>query len=124
MSFLDKILGNASSIQPEKLQRKFAEILTTEETIEHAFKLVRDLIIFTNRRLLLVNKQGITGNKIEYHSIPYSNIAHYRVETAGHFDRDAELILWISGVEQPIRKQFNKNVNIYEVQSIITKYAT
>lgn len=124
MGIIDKILGNASSVKPEKLQQEIADILTTEETIEHAYKFGRDLFIFTNRRLILVIKQGITSNKIEYHSIPYSNIAHYSVETTGHFDRDAELVLWISGVDQPIRKQFKKNVNIYEVQSILTKYAT
>lgn len=73
-------------------------------------------------RLILVDKQGITGKKYEYHSIPYAKITHYSVETAGHFGRDAELVLWISGMADPIRKQFSKKVNIYEVQGILTSY--
>ena len=53
--------------------------------------MIRDLFVFTNKRLILVDKQGLTGNKVEYHSLPYRTITHSRVETAGHFDLDAEL---------------------------------
>lgn len=122
MSFLDGLLGNASKINPSEIQNDFNVILAKEEKIEHAYKLTRDLFLFTNMRLILVDKQGITGKKFEYHSIPYSNITHYSVETAGHFDREAELVLWISGMAQPIRKQFSKKVNIYDVQGILTTY--
>jgi Bacterial PH domain len=70
-----------------------------------------------------VDKQGLTGNKVEYHSLPYKNITHFSVETAGHFDLDTELkILWISGSPIPIQKQFNKKLNIYEVQSVLAGY--
>jgi len=124
MGLLDGILGNASKVKPKKLQEEFAELFTSGETIEHAYKLVRDLFLFTNKRLLLIDKQGITGNKIEYHSIPYTKITHYSVETAGHFDRDAELVIWISGMSQPIRKEFSKKVNIYDVQALLTSYVT
>jgi len=124
MGLLDGILGNASKVEPKKLQEEFAELFTSRETIEHAYKLVRDLFLFTNKRLLLIDKQGITGNKIEYHSIPYTKITHYSVETAGHFDRDAELVIWISGMSQPIRKEFSKKVNIYDVQALLTSYVT
>jgi len=124
MGLLDGILGNASKVEPKKLQEEFAELFTSGETIEHAYKLVRDLFLFTNKRLLLIDKQGITGNKIEYHSIPYTKITHYSVETAGHFDRDAELVIWISGMSQPIRKEFSKKVNIYDVQALLTSYVT
>jgi len=53
--------------------------------------LIRALFVFTNKRLILVDKQGLTGNKVEYHSLPYRIITHFSVETAGHFDLDAEL---------------------------------
>ena len=124
MGFLDGLLGNASVLETSKVESEFARILTDNESVEHAYKLVRDLFIFTNRRLVLVDKQGLTGSKLEYHSIPYSKITHYSVETAGHFDREAELVIWISGMAQPIRKQFSKKVNIYDVQAILTSYVT
>jgi hypothetical protein len=70
----------------------------------------------------LVDKQGLTGNKVEYHSLPYRNITHFSVETAGHFDLDAELKIWISGSPVPIQKTFNKKLNIYDVQSVLAGY--
>lgn len=124
MGFLDGLLGNASVLETSKVESEFARILTDNESVEHAYKLIRDLFIFTNRRLVLVDKQGLTGSKLEYHSIPYSKITHYSVETAGHFDREAELVIWISGMTHPIRKQFSKKVNIYDVQAILTSYVT
>ena len=80
------------------------------------------MFIFTNKRLILVDKQGVTGKKIEYHSIPYKNITHFSIETAGNFDLDAELKIWISGSQVPIEKQFNKSLNIYELQSVLAEY--
>ena len=124
MGLLDGLLGNGSEVEAGDLQDEFAQILSENEVIEHAYKVIRDLFIFTNKRLLLVDKQGITGKKLEYHSIPYSKITHYSIETAGHFDREAELKLWISGMSQPIQKQFNKKVNIYDVQGVLTSYVT
>ena len=100
----------------------FARVLAPGERIEKAYKLIRDLFVFSNKRLILVDKQGITGNKVEYHSLPYKNITHFSVETAGHFDLDAELKIWISGNPMPIQKQFNKQLNIYEVQSVLAGY--
>ena len=84
--------------------------------------MIRDLFVFTNKRLILVDKQGLTGNKVEYHSLPYRTITHSSVETAGHFDLDAELKVWISGNHVPIQKRFNKNLNIYQVQSVLASY--
>ncbi|MGX1251472.1 hypothetical protein RKD48_003983 [Streptomyces ambofaciens] len=86
------------------------------------YLLIRDTILFTDRRLILVDKQGITGKKTEYHSIPYRSITHFAVETAGHFDLDAELKIWLSGSQAPIQKTFTKGVDIYEVQAILTQF--
>ena len=65
--------------------------------MQAAYQLVRDVFIFTDRRLILVDKQGVTGRKVQYHSVPYKSITHFSVETAGTFDLDAELTIWISG---------------------------
>ena len=90
--------------------------------MEHAYKLIRDLIVFTNKRLLLIDKQGMSGKKVEYHSIPYRSIVHFSIETAGTFDLDAELKIWLSGSSVPIQKKFNKTLNIYKVQSVLAEY--
>lgn len=122
MGLLDGMLGNASKIDTGKIQQEFSQVLAPGEQVEHAYQLVRDYFVFTNRRLVLVDKQGMTGSKVEYHSIPYKSITHFSVETAGHFDLEAELKIWISGMAVPVQKQFNKKLSIYEVQAVLASY--
>lgn len=66
------------------------------EDIELAYKLVRDMVIFTEKRLIIIDKQGVTGKKTSYKSYPYRSISRFTVETTGHFDLDAELHIFIS----------------------------
>lgn len=122
MGFFDGMMGNASEVNVGEVQRDFANILAANERIEKAYKLIRDMFIFTNKRLILVDKQGVTGKKVEYHSIPYKSITHFSIETAGHFDLDAELKIWIAGNAIPVQKQFNRTLNIYELQSVLAEY--
>ncbi|MFJ3667860.1 PH domain-containing protein [Streptomyces sp. NPDC090106] len=116
------LFGNAHTIDPGQAQADFAKLLGAGEGVQAAYQLVRDVIMFTDRRLILVDKQGITGKKVEYHSIPYRSITHFAVETAGTFDLDAELKIWVSGSSVPIEKTFTKGVDIYEVQAILTQF--
>lgn len=116
------LFGNAHTIDPMKAQGEYGRLLGHGEQVHAAYLLIRDTILFTDRRLVLIDKQGITGKKVEYHSIPYKSITHFAVETAGHFDLDAELKIWVSGSATPIEKTFTKGVNIYEVQAILTQF--
>lgn len=122
MGILSGLIGNASEVDIEKIEKEFEKILADEENIEKAFKVIRDLLIFTNRRLILINKQGVTGKKTEYHSIPYVSITHFSVESHGHFDLDAELKIWLKGMELPIVKTFKKDKNVYDVQKALASY--
>lgn len=122
MGLLDALMGNASKIDNSKIQGEFSKVLAPGEVVEHAYQLFRDYFVFTSMRLVLVDKQGLTGSKIEYHSIPYKSITHFSVETAGTFDMDAELKIWISGTPTPVQKQFNKQLSIYEVQAVLAGY--
>ena len=122
MGIFNGLMGNASEINLDALIKEYNKILAENGRIEKAYKLVRDLFIFTNKRLILVDKQGVTGKKTEYHSIPYKSITHFSIETAGHFDLEAELKIWISGTALPIEKQFNSSLNIYELQQVLATY--
>jgi len=122
MGLFDGIIGNASEVNLEKLREEVNDLLTPHETIKNAYKIIRDTLIFTDKRLILIDKQGVTGKKTQYHSIPYKSILHFSVETAGTFDLDAELKIWISGNELPIQKNFNKTTNIYKIQSVLAEY--
>lgn len=122
MGLLDGIMGNASKIDAKKIQEEFGQLLAPGETVQQAYQLIRDYFVFTDRRLVLVDKQGFTGTKVEYHSVPYRSITHFSIETAGHFDMDAELKIWVTGQMAPIQKQFNKKLSIYEVQSVLANH--
>ncbi|AZM61157.1 MULTISPECIES: PH domain-containing protein [unclassified Streptomyces] len=116
------LFGNAHSIDPAQAQHDYARLLGHGEQVHAAYLLIRDTILFTDRRLIMIDKQGITGKKTEYHSIPYRSITRFAVETAGHFDLDAELKIWLSSSQTPIEKTFTKGVDIYEVQAILTQF--
>lgn len=120
MGFFSALLGNAGSVTQEELLQKFGQLLIDGEEIELGFKLIRDTFIFTSKRLIVVDVQGLTGSKVEYKSILYKSISKFSIETAGTFDLDAELKIWVSSEATPsIKKQFNKSINVYEVQKLL-----
>ncbi|KAF2510886.1 MULTISPECIES: PH domain-containing protein [Flavobacterium] len=123
MGIFSALMGNAGTVSQDDLLKKYGQLLTDNEEIEMGFKLIRDTFIFTNKRLILVDVQGITGSKTEYKSIAYKSITRFSVETAGTFDLDAELKIWVSSELNPsIVKQFNKSVNVYDVQKVLAHH--
>ncbi|GAT64258.1 PH domain-containing protein [Paludibacter jiangxiensis] len=123
MGLFSSLIGNAGAVSQEELKKEYGRLLVEGEEIELGFKLIRDLFIFTTKRLILIDKQGITGNKIEYKSIVYKSISRFSIETAGTFDLDAELKIWISSEQLPsITKQFNKSVNVYDVHKVLASH--
>ena len=122
MGILSGLLGNASVLDDAKLQADYAQFMTDSETIELGFQVLRDTFVFTDKRLLLVDKQGMRGKKVEYLSIPYSKITKFSIENAGTFDLDAELKIWVGSDPMPIQKKFNKSVNIYDIQKLLATH--
>ena len=82
---------------------------------------MRDSVVFTNKRLITVNVQGLTGKKRDYSSLPYSKIQAWSIETAGQFDLDAELELWFSGLGK-VRLDFKGQVGIRTIGHLIGKH--
>lgn len=116
MGIFNKLVGNADEVSSEKLDEKYGHLLIDGENIELGFKLFRDVFMFTNKRLVLIDIQGVTGSKIEFQSLPYKNISRFSLETAGTFDLDAELKIWISSENLPtVSKKFNKSIDVYEI---------
>lgn len=124
MGLISGLLGNASELAPTEVQRELQALLSPGEVVEKAYKVIRDSFIFTDRRLILIDVQGLTGSKIEYQSVPYRSIVRFAVETAGSFDLDAELKIWVTGGAAPFQFQFNRKVSIYEVQAVLASYVT
>lgn len=122
MGLLSGLLGNATEVDVNEVEKDLERMLAPGEEVERAFQLVRDLLIFTRTRLILVDKQGITAKKTEYHSIPYRAITHFSVETAGHFDLESELRIWITSYPDPLTRTFKRGDAIFEVQKALASY--
>ena len=122
MGLLSNLMGNASEVDPKELENEFSDILSDQENIEAAFKIFRDKWIFTNKRLIMQDVQGMTGKKKEYHSVPYKSITHFLVETAGSFDADCEIKIWISGNPTPLEKELKKGIDVIGLQKILASY--
>ncbi len=119
MGLISKLLGHASDLTPDQARQELDGILLPDEPVQVAFKVVRDLFVFTDRRLILVDKQGFTGRKVEYLVIPYRAITAYSIENPGTFDMDSEHKLWISGRQEPIQKLLRSGANIRGIQAAI-----
>lgn len=122
MGLFDNLLGNASEVNTERLESEFATLLIRGEQIEHAYRLFRDLIVFTNKRLIMVDKQGLTGKKVEFVSIPYGSITKFSKESAGRFDVDAEIKVWVRGDPGPLGFEFRKDKSVDDVYRVLSAY--
>ncbi|MCC2547585.1 PH domain-containing protein [Hymenobacter sp. BT175] len=123
MGILDGLLGNASENDTQQTQQELSRILGPDERVEKAYAIIRDQIIFTNKRLLLVDKQGITGKKREILSVPYRSVERFSMETTGHFDLESELRIWVRGQAEPISKAFRDDQSIYDIYRALGQYA-
>jgi len=96
-------------------------MLVADEQIIAAFKSIRDSVVFTNKRILAINVQGITGKKIDYTSLPYSKVQAFSIETAGVLDRDCELELYYSAVGK-VKFEIRGSFDIVGFNRILSQY--
>ena len=123
MGLIDTLLGHAGEKSLDNLTEDFAPLLAPGESLQRAFGFVRDLIVFTDRRIIMVDKQGVTGSKVQYLSIPYRSIVMFSVETAGHFDMDSELRIWLSGQPEPITRALGRDGGVRDILSLLAQHA-
>lgn len=97
-------------------------LLTDDERVLSAYREIRDMVVFTNKRVIAVNIQKLTGKKKDFTSLPYSKISVFSVETAGVMDLDSELDFWYSGLGH-VRFEFSGRSNILEIGKTIATYA-
>lgn len=102
-------------------------LLHSSEELQFCVKTFRDVAAFTDKRILIVDRQGITGKKIEYFSVPYRSIVTYAIETAGALDLDAEIKLVLSGgivLELSFFKDKENQMEelLFQVYDLITQY--
>lgn len=101
--------------------RDIAPILLAGEKFQYVYSGGRDGVAFTDKRIVALNVQGLTGSKKDFTSLPYNKIQAFSVETAGAFDRDAELEIWFSGLGK-VKFEFSRGVDVSELARIIYFY--
>ena len=105
----------------EEGHKMVGDLLIDDETIFNSFKGIRDMVVFTNRRIIAVNVQGFTGTKKDFTSLPYSKVQAFSLESAGVFDLDAELELWFSGLGK-VKFEFNSKFDVRSFSKFLGKY--
>lgn len=102
-------------------EKDIAALLIPGEEVLGSYTTLRDYVVFTDKRVIAVNSQGVTGMKKDYTSLPYSKVTTFSIETAGAFDIDSELELYFSGVGK-VRFEFFGSSNIVEIGHAISTY--
>lgn len=110
-----------SPCRPEDIAGSIAPIIIPGEQLIAAFKSVRDYVVFTNKRLIAVNVQGMLGKKKDFTSLPYNKVQAFSIETAGTFDLDAELELWFSGLGK-VRLEFRGDSDVRAIGQLIAQH--
>ena len=117
----DANLMNLKEMSVTQVRPEVNSLLVSDEEIIQCFKTIRDQVIFTNKRVLVVNVQGETGKKVAYFSYPNSKVQYFGVETAGLLDIDSELILAFNDGNR-LQFDFKAQVDIARICSIYSSF--
>ena len=120
IDFQNAAFVKLSSVHDKTFADQIQPMFVDGEEIVGTYQGVRDGVVFTNKRIIAINIQGITGRKRDYTSLPYSKIQSFSVETAGSFDLDSELILWFSGLGK-VKFDFSLGTDIAEICRVISE---
>ena len=121
IDFNNKLLIKLSKVSNDKFDSTIKPLLIDGEEIIGCYQAMRDFVVFTNKRAISVNVQGVTGKKKDFTSMPYSKISVFSIETAGTIDLDSELELYYSGVGK-IKFEFKGSSDIVQIGQTISKY--
>ncbi len=118
---MDSNIMNLKEINIRDVRPEVPSLMLDNEKIIMAFQTVRDQVVFTDRRIFVVNVQGLSGKKVSYFSYPYSKIQFYGIETAGLLDIDSELVFAFSNGTK-LQFDFKSKVDIRMISKIIAHY--
>lgn len=102
---------SSHEIAPEEIGEKYGPVLLPGEQVLAAFRSVRDTAFLTDLRFVLVDVQGITGSKVSVQSVPYRSVVRFAVESAGTFDLDSDLNIWVSGAASPLTVKISREAD-------------
>lgn len=123
ISFNKDSVWNLKPINADTVRNEVNGLLIDDENIEMAFQTVRDQVIFTNKRIISIDVQGITGKRKSFTTMPYSKIQYFSVQTPGFAELfpDSELFIMFSNTFTA-KFEFKGNVDIGKIGRMISRY--
>jgi len=118
---MDANIINLKEISLQSVRPEVPTLLVNGENMVMAFQTVRDQVIFTDKRIFVVNVQGITGKRTSYFSYPYSKVQYFGIETAGVLDIDSELVFAFSNGAR-LQFDFKSKVDIRKISMMVSNY--
>ncbi len=112
-------LFSSHEVEPAEIRETFGHALIEGEEVLAAFRSLRDTAFLTNYRFVLVDVQGLTGAKVSFQSVPYRAITRFAVESAGTFDLDSDLTIWVSGAAQPLSLKVSRDADPAGIQRLL-----
>lgn len=117
---IDLLLKFSVTTQSRDGIEVFDNLLIDGERIELSYKNTRDKLIFTNDRIIAYDVQGMLGTKKSFRIFPYTKLSSFMIESAGTFDADGDLIIWLSGVGQ-FEIKFGKGIDLMRIGKFISE---
>ncbi len=121
IDFQNATFAKLRPVDPEPIFNVVRPLIIEGEGLIGTYQGIRDMLVFTTKRIIAINVQGITGKKKDYTSLPYSKIQAYSVETAGVLDLDSELELWFSGLGK-VKFEFVARADVPAICRAISTY--
>lgn len=115
-------LFSATDISVESVERDYAAVLVEGEKVLAAFRTIRDSYFLTDLRFVMIDVQGLTGKKVSVGSVPWRSVTKFSVETAGTFDLDADLKIWISGQGAPVEVKISRKSDAAGIQRLFAQH--
>lgn len=124
INFNEDSVWNLRAIKPESVRADVNGLLIGGEVIVSAFQTVRDQLVFTNRRIIAIDVQGVTGKRKSFTTLPYSKVQFFTIQTPGFMElfSDTELLLMFSN-GFTAKFEFRGSVDIGQISRVISQYA-
>lgn len=112
-------LFHNTKIDEEDVSKQLDSLLIPGEEVVYSLKQIRDMIVVTNYRLMVVDKQGVTGRKKMITSYLLDRVTKFEVENSPYFDIDSEFAVYFTGTADPVKFEIAKLTNVYEFSRIL-----
>lgn len=123
VNFNQNSVFNLKPISNDEVRGEVDGLLIADEKVEFAFKTIRDQLVFTNKRIISIDVQGITGKRKSFATMPYSKIQYFSIQTPGFMELfpDSELfVMFTNGFTAKF--EFKGAVDIRKIGRMLSEY--